>query len=101
MWNLKQGWKNIFAFNCLSLCSEVSPFAEEAGLRVIASFLFHKVGSPPAPPEPALRIVSSFFLASLDELSSRDNKPSSAALGGVWLGATSEQRELGLAGVWR
>lgn len=61
MWNLKQGWKNIFAFNCLSLCSEVSPFAAEAGLRVIASFLFHKVGSPPAPPEPALRIVSSFF----------------------------------------
>lgn len=33
MWNLKQGWKNIFAVNCLSLCSEVSPFAEEAGLR--------------------------------------------------------------------
>ena len=61
MWNLKQGWKNIFAFNCLSFCSEVSPFAAEAGLRVIASFLFHKVGSPPAPPEPALRIVSSFF----------------------------------------
>ena len=42
MWNLKQGWKNIFAFNCLSLCSEVSPFAAEAGLRVIASFLWRR-----------------------------------------------------------
>lgn len=40
-----------------------------------------------------------FFLASLDELSSRDNKSPFAALGGVWLGATSEQHELGLAGV--
>ena len=31
---LKTGLENIFAFNCLSLCSEVSPFAVEAGLSV-------------------------------------------------------------------
>lgn len=63
-----------------------------------------EVGLPPVCGSPATSLkdcffVFLFFLASLDELSSRDNKSPFAALGGVWLGATSEQHELGLAGV--
>ena len=66
-----------------------------------------EVGLPPVFGSPATSLKDCFFVfcvflffwASLDELSSRDNKSPFAALGGVWLGATSEQRELGLAGV--
>lgn len=105
MWNLKQCWKHssaLIAFHSAvkrapSPRKRVGENGHPGRLHALSS------GLPSfALLEPALRAVVCFFffLASLDELSSRDNTPSFAALGGVWFGAPSEQRELGLAACW-